>query len=82
MLCTGYLYNVLYWAVLSQLYLHQNWAVYLVQKRTATSRRPVPVVTEDSSESSEEEEDEEDVDDSDVDADFQLDRRQLEVEKV
>jgi hypothetical protein len=52
----------------------------LVQKRTATSRRPEPVVTEDSSDSSEEEE--EDVDDSDVDADFQLDRRQLEVEKV
>ncbi len=41
----------------------------------------MPVVTEDSSEPSEEEE-EEDVDDSDVDADFQLDRRQLEVEKV
>jgi hypothetical protein len=57
----------------------------LVQKRTATSRRPVPLVTEDSSESSEEEEEEEeeeDVDDSDVDADFQLDRRQLEIEKV
>ncbi len=42
----------------------------------------MPVVTEDFSDSSEEEVEEEDVDDSDVDADFQLDRRQLEVEKV
>ncbi len=65
---------------LNYVYLHLNCAAYLVQKKTATSRRPVPVVTDDSSESSEEEE--EDVDDSDVDADFQLDRRQLEVEKV
>jgi hypothetical protein len=37
-----------------QRYINLNWAACLIQKRTATSRRPVPVVSEDSLESFEE----------------------------
>jgi hypothetical protein len=55
-MCTGYLQCIIFGAVYCQYYINLNWAAYLVQKRTATSRRPVPVVTEDSPDSSEEEE--------------------------
>jgi hypothetical protein len=47
------MYYCILGGVVSTLYLSEL-GFYLVQKTTATSRRPVPIATEDSSESSEE----------------------------